>query len=160
MSSSTSQNYKGVILDTNVLSLFAKIDRLDLLDMLSSAARGEIQLYITPAIQSELEAGILRGVEYLIDALQLVKVGKLHILTLTNADKLLIDSLPTKLNLGEAEAIALCSRLKLAFITHDRKAFNYCRRVGIACTRLTTLLDNLEMNNVLTEFEVSQMLSP
>jgi len=159
MNSSTSQRSKGVILDTNVLSLFAKIDRLDLLDSLASSAREEIKLYITPALQDELEVGIERGIEYLKDVIMLVKVGKLHILALNHADKLLIESLPTKLNLGEAEAIALCSRLSLAFITHDGKAFNYCKRMGIACTRLTTLLDSLKAVNVLTEAEIDEMLS-
>lgn len=158
MNSSTLGPHKGAIFDTNVLSKFAKVNRLDLLRQIITAARAGVELYITPAIQHELEAGVENEVDYLAAVLQLVDAGHLQVIHLTDADQLFINSLPAKLAAGEAEAIALCYRLNLALISHDRKAINYCNRVGIACIRLTSLLDRLKTAGLLTETEIAEML--
>ena len=47
MSSSTSPKHKGFILDTNVLSLFAKVNRLHLLQQFSKIP-GEMAMHHTP----------------------------------------------------------------------------------------------------------------
>lgn len=77
MSSSTSQPHRGVIFDTNVVSKLAKVNRLDLLRRIFTAARAGVQL-------------------------------------------------------------------NLVLISHDRKVINHCNRAGIACIRLTSLLDGNE----------------
>lgn len=159
MNSSTLQPHKGIIFDTNVVSKFAKVNRLDLLRRMFTAARAGVQLYITPAIQRELEAGVENEVDYLADALQLIDAGHLQVVQPTKADQLFINSLPAKLALGEAEAIALCYRLNLVLISHDRKAINYCNRVGISCIRLTSLLDGMKTAGLLTESEIEEMLA-
>lgn len=110
-----------------------------------------MQFYITPTMQDELTVGYQNKVYYLADALQLVDSGQLRMLQLTSADKLVLDSLPAKLGAGEVEAIALCHRLNFVFITHDQKAVNYCKRVGISCLRLRSLLDRLKTARLLTE---------
>lgn len=158
MTSLISPTPSGVILDTNVISLFAKINRLDLLLKLFAATRCDMQFYITPTIRDELTAGYQNKVHYLADALQLVNSGQVQLLRLTRADKLVLDSLPAKLGAGEAEAIALCHRLNFVFITHDQKAVNYCNRVGIVCIRLRSLLDRLKAARLLTEADVQKIL--
>jgi len=145
MTSLISPTPSGVILDTNVISLFAKINRLDLLLKLFAATRRDMQFY-------------QNKVHYLADALQLVNSGQVQLLRLTRADKLVLDSLPAKLGAGEAEAIALCHRLNFVFITHDQKAVNYCNRVGIVCIRLRSLLDRLKAARLLTEADVQKIL--
>ena len=55
MPASTSLVLEGYILDTNVLSLHVKEGHLNLLQTV------RLPLYITPAIQIELEAGVQRG---------------------------------------------------------------------------------------------------
>ncbi len=158
MNSLTSPPHKGIIFDTNVLSLFAKVSRLDLLHQFSATPLSTVALYITPTIQRELEIGLQNGVDYLEDALQLVAAGHLQIITLGEVDRLFMGSLPSKLALGEAEAIALSHRYNMIFITHDRKAINYCKREGIDCIRLTTLLLKLQNAGLLTTSEIERML--
>ena len=51
MNSSTSPAPNGLIIDTNVLSIFAKIGRLDLLETLFRAAHSGVGLYLTPTIR-------------------------------------------------------------------------------------------------------------
>jgi predicted nucleic acid-binding protein len=154
MKSSTSPDLEGVILDANVLSLLAKEGHLDLLQQFFALPR-----YITPGIQSELQIGIRNGVHYLKDVLQLVEQGHLEIVTPTAVEKQSTSNLPPKLGLGEAEAIAICHRRKMSFITHDRKAANYCDRTGIACTRLRALLMALQNADLLSVSEVKRILS-
>lgn len=80
MSSSVSPAHNGVIFDTNVLSLFARIQRLDLLQQIFAASRTGVHFYITPTIQRELVAGIQNKVSYLADALQLIKTGQVQVI--------------------------------------------------------------------------------
>ncbi|MEZ4865068.1 MAG: hypothetical protein R3C14_27380 [Caldilineaceae bacterium] len=154
MSASTSPKPNGYILDTNVLSLFAKIDRLDLLLHLAA-----VPLYLTPTIQFELQTGLDHGVEYLANALRLVHTDKLQIIPLNEIDRQFMRVLPNKLADGEAEAIALCRRIGLTLISHDRKALNYCKQEGINAVRLTTLVDQLKNIGLLTEVEIQTMFS-
>jgi predicted nucleic acid-binding protein len=154
MKSSTSLDLKGVIFDANVLSLLAKKGHLDLLPQFFALPR-----YITTEIQSELEAGLRNGVSYLKDVLQLVDEGHLEIISPTTNEKQAMSQLPPKLGTGEAEAIAVCQQRKMSFITHDRKAANYCDRTGIACTRLQALLLALQNAGFLTDSEVKEILA-
>lgn len=158
MSSSTSPTHKGVIFDTNVLSLFARVDRLELFQKVFDSAHNQIRFFITPAVHAELATGHKRGVFYLVGPLHLVESGQIQVLYLTKADQLFIGSLPARLAPGEAEAIALCHRLHFVFVTHDRKAINYCERVGIPAIRLGSLLDRLCKAGLLTTDEIDKML--
>jgi predicted nucleic acid-binding protein len=142
------------VLDTNVLSLFAKINRLDLLLQLAIGS-----LYLTPTIQLELEVGLDNGVEYLANALRLIHTGKLQVMPLNEIDRQFMRTLPNKLGDGEAEAIALCRRANLTLISHDRKVINYCKQEGINSIRLTTLVDQLKNADLLTEVEIRTMFS-
>ena len=59
MNSSISPKRNGFILDTNILSLFAKVNSLNILQQFAT-----LPLYITPVIQQELEAGLKKEVHY------------------------------------------------------------------------------------------------
>jgi predicted nucleic acid-binding protein len=153
MPASTSLKSNGYVLDTNVLSLFAKINRLDLLLQLVT-----VPLYLTPAIQLELEIGLDNGVAYLENALDLIHTGKLQVISLDEIDRQFMRALPNKLADGEAEAIAVCRRAALTLISHDRKAINYCKQERINAIRLTTLVEQLKNAGLLTEVEIQTMV--
>ncbi len=150
MKSPTSTNPKNVLLDTNVLSKFAKINRLDLLPQIFPPP-----IYITPMIRQELEVGLSKRFEYLSQVLNLVDAGQIEVLP-TNHDK---QNLSSKLQAGESEAIPICYKLGLIFITHDRKAINYCDRMGIGCVPLTDLIEELQVAGLLTALEVDKLLT-
>ncbi|MEZ4661739.1 MAG: hypothetical protein R2911_29660 [Caldilineaceae bacterium] len=151
MPDSTSPTPKGFVLDTNVLSLLAKAGQLALLKT------AILPLYITPAIQFELEAGVHRGVNYLADALQLIDNGAVHIIA--NVDNRFMHELPAKLGKGEVEAIAACRQANLVLITHDRKAINYCERQQIDCVPLLDLLYEYEIAGLITPAEIDRILA-
>jgi len=150
---STSLRVNGYLVDTNVLSLLAKATQLDLFHYIT------VPLYITPTIKQEIEIGIQRSVDYLTNVLALIEKGDIQILTPTGTDSQLVKRFPNKLGQGEAEAIAICQRLGLVFITHDRKAINYCDRTGIDCIPLTDLLAEFESAGVLTATAIATIFA-
>lgn len=159
MDSSASNRQNGVLFDTNVLSHFAKIERLPLLLQAFADVHRAKQLYISPTIQRELETGVQHGASYLQGALQIIEDEDIQIIHPSKADEQFIHSLPAKLAAGEAEAIALCHRLNLVFISHDRKAINYCERMGISSVKFEVLLNRLKVAGLLTESEIAEMLT-
>ncbi|MCE7982833.1 MAG: hypothetical protein DYG89_16750 [Caldilinea sp. CFX5] len=158
MNSLASNRPQGVLFDTNVLSLFARIDRLPLLLQAFANLHQAKRIYISPTIHHELVRGVQNGATYLEAALQLITTGDLQIVYPSKADQQFTYSLPAKLAAGEAEAIALCYRLNLVFISHDRKATNYCERAGIASIKLDVLLNRLQTAGLLTEADITKML--
>ncbi|OQY44929.1 MAG: hypothetical protein B6242_11600 [Anaerolineaceae bacterium 4572_78] len=144
----------GVIFDTNALSIFAKVSRLDLIQQIFT-----VPLYVTPAIKQELQAGIDKGITYLSDAMQLIDSGKVGMLIPNRADKRYMPKLPNDFGPGETEGMPLCHRLNMTFITRDKKAINVCLRENIGCIPLTDLITIFEQAQLLTSYEVSDMLA-
>jgi predicted nucleic acid-binding protein len=68
-------------------------------------------------------------------------------------------SLPLRLGSGEAEAIAICHNQKMVFVTHDRKAANYCDRAGISVVRMKELLEAFQRTGLINAADAQKMLS-
>ena len=79
MNSSASKRPQGVLFDTNVLSHFAKVERLPVLLQAFAALQQAKQLYIAPMIYQEVITGIQQGATYLQTALQLITAGEIQI---------------------------------------------------------------------------------
>jgi predicted nucleic acid-binding protein len=154
MLDSTSPLLEGYVLDTNVLSKLAKANQLNLLHQLTT-----VPLYITPHIQQELEVGLKHGVSYLLKALQLVDTGELELISPTSAERGGIKKWPAKLGLGEIEAIALCRKRNLVFISHDSRAIKYGEWLGVGCLPLTDLLEEFANAGLLTTSDVASILA-
>jgi len=160
MHSSQSEGSEGIVFDTNVLSIFSKGDQTNLLFQTFAYSYETNQLYISPAIKQELEDGAQRGIAHLIEVLKLIEQGHIQIINPTELDRQFMKNLPPKLDIGEAEAIAICHRLEYIFISHDRKAINYCEREGISYINLSVLFERLKQMQLLTESDIKQMLGP
>ena len=153
MQSSPEPGRGAVLLDANVLSRLAHIRRSDIL---STTFPG--RCYVTPAVYREIEAGVAVGVSYLEPILVLVECKKLQVLDLQPEDREYVAATPRKLGLGETEGIALCRRLGMIFVTHDRKAANFCDRAGVKCLHFRTLVAALEQRGLLTAEQARQAL--
>jgi hypothetical protein len=57
-----------------------------------------------------------------------------------------------------AEGISLCRRLGMVFVTHDRKAANFCDRAGVQCLHFRVLVEALEKRGLLTSEQARQAL--
>lgn len=153
MKSSLESGRRAVLLDANVLSRLARVRQADVLPKVFPG-----RCYLAPAIYHEIEAGVEVGVEYLEEVIALVRQERLRVLGIEEEDRDYIASLPRRLGLGEAEGIALCRRLDMVFVTHDRKAANFCDRVGVRCLHFRTLVDALQKQGLLTSEQARQAL--
>lgn len=154
MTSSVETSQKAVLLDANVLSRLAQIGKVDVLPRALAN-----RCTIAPAIYDELEAGVNAGVSYLRAVTALVQLGDIQVLDLDVEDQQFIAAAPRKLARGEAEGIAICRRLGLVFVTHDRKAANYCERAGVTCLHFSILVEALHRRGLLTDTEAKQALA-
>jgi predicted nucleic acid-binding protein len=154
MTSSAEASRKAVLLDANVLSRLAQIGKADVVPRALAN-----RCTIAPAIYDELEAGVNAGVSYLRAVTVMVQQGHIRVLELEVGDQQFIASVPRKLARGEAEGIAICKRLGLVFITHDRKAANYCERAGVTCLHFSILVEALHKRGLLTDAEAKQALA-
>lgn len=154
MPSSLEPQRRAVLLDANALSRLARIGRSDILPTIFPG-----RCYVTPAVYREIEAGLAIGVSYLEPILALVERQELQILDLQPEDREYGATIPRKLGLGETEGIALCRRLGMVFVTHDRKAANFCDRIGVTCLHFRTLIEALEQRGLLTSEEAHQALT-
>ncbi len=153
MRSSPEPGPRAVLLDANVLSRLARAERLDVIRLAFAGQR-----CLAPSIAQEIEAGIEAGVAYLEKVRALIQDGDLRVLPVSEGDRRYMASLPRKLGAGEAEGIALCHRLNMVFVTHDRKAANFCDRAGVSCLRFRTLVEALQKRGVLTAGQARQAL--
>lgn len=153
MRSSPESGRRAVLLDANVLSRLARVGRIDILSLAFPGG-----CYLAPAIYAEIQAGIEANVMYLQSVLDLMAQGRLRVLQVEREDREYIASLPPKLGLGEAEGVALCHRLGLVFVTHDRQAANFCNRAGVRCLRFRTLVAALQQRRLLTPEQARQAL--
>jgi predicted nucleic acid-binding protein len=144
-----------ILLDTNIIGTFALIDSLDLL--LSLFAQEEIG--VAPAVYAELVAGVREGRSFLQAAVDWVESGKLTLFALTAGEVIQRLNLPSSLNDGEAESIALCQSRGAAFVTNDRRARNLCSSVGIEVFDLIDVLRSLWKLGVRSKRKVRQLVA-
>lgn len=130
-----------IVVDTNLLSTFARIQRLDLLFAVSETD----VLYLVPAVRKEIELGLKLNLNFLLPISEGLVDGTQYILLqLTPDEKHLSDTLPASLNAGEKESIAVCqTRSGSKLLTNDRRAHNYCRDHQIPSLDLKLVLRRL-----------------
>lgn len=130
-----------IVADTNILSTFARIQRLELLFAVSEAD----SLYLVPAVVSELKIGMKKNLNFLQPIIDgLANRTKFFPLTLTPDEKNLLVTLPDSLNAGERESIAVCQkRSDSKLLTNDKRAHNYCKANQIPTLDLKLVLRRL-----------------
>lgn len=67
--------------------------------------------------------------------------------------------LPTSLNAGEAESIALCKSRGAAFVTNDRRARNFCLSEGLEVFDLIDVLRSLWKLSVCSKRQVHRLVT-
>lgn len=130
-----------IVVDTNLLSTFARIRRLDLLSLVAATRT----LFLTPAVVKELKMGLQKGFDFLQPVVDgLTSGNEFQAVTLTEEEKSFTDLLPGSLNAGEKESIAVCVlRAGGKLLTNDKRAHNYCREHHIPSLDLKLILRRL-----------------
>ncbi|MCI0392541.1 MAG: hypothetical protein MOB07_27735 [Acidobacteria bacterium] len=134
-----------IVADTNILSTFARIGRLDLLFAVTETD----VFYLAPSVVKEIKVGLQKGIVFLQPIADGLTVGAgFDALDLTAEEESLADALPASLNAGERECIAICANRGTAkLLTNDKRARNYCQANRIPCLDLKLILRRLWQAN-------------
>lgn len=143
-----------ILLDTNILSTFAKIQRLDLLFKVFDTEK----LYISPNVLEELEKAKEKNYKHADKIFELIQKEKIEIKTPTKKDLLNATELPKSFGPGETDSIAMCANNNWTFVTNEKIVNNYCKKKNIKSINLNHILRALWKLNILTKKEVKNLI--
>ena len=125
-----------VLVDTNILSTFAKIKRLELLFKIMD--RGE--LYISTSVLHELDIAENIGYDFVQTIFDYIDKERISILSMDDEESDLFLNLPDSFGRGERESVAISKSRDYIFVSNETKVKNYCDRNDIDIVDLPTLL--------------------
>ena len=138
------------ILDCDIASTFAKIDKIDLLKKTFS-----FDVYISNSVYIELMRAKEMGFSF---------PDKIFssITTITLNDNELIDfqkySQEKKIHFGETEGIAICKNRNAVFLTNDSIVVNFCEAKGIKVLNLKDVLIFMAGSNLVSKTEMMDII--
>lgn len=135
------------IFDTDILSTFAKINRLDLIKRLFGT------IYITPMIKEELLAPLEYGYKF---PLQILNDSTA--IMPTEGELSLYSNFRTKLGKGEAEAISIARTRKLSFVTNDKVAQEIAKENGVNIISIQAILKASLEKHFLSQVELFEVI--
>ena len=144
-----------VFIDTDILSIFSKIQRLSLL----FAVFQQDILNIATAVENEIAVGVSKGFPFANALMELQTQKRLQTHHPTTADEEFMLPLPDTLGAGERESMAICKRLTALFVSNERRVMYHCQANGIRCTNLDKILRALWELKILTESDVRQVIT-
>ncbi len=139
-----------MVFDTDILSMFAKADAIDLLKLLF----GE-KAVMTPKIRDEISVPLEYGYTFPIKVISTIKTVPLTKQSLKEYEKLQEN---LSLGKGELEAIAYCKSEKCLFATNDIKAREFAKREGVPVVSLQAILKALWKKKIKSKEEVKTIL--
>lgn len=152
-----------VFLDTDILSIFSKIQRSPLLFVVFD----QEELNIAAAVEKENNVAVSEGLTFADAIMKLQTQGHIFTYHPTTIDEEYMISLPDTLSRGECESMAICKRLNALFASNERRVMYHCQENGIRCTNLNEILRALweleilpvsDVREVVTEIEVKASL--
>lgn len=130
-----------ILLDTNIISTFSKIGKLELLyDVFHTDI-----FYISPNVYGEIMTAKDKGYVFVNHAIVLFQKNKLMSISLTSKEKEKADKLHSSFSKGERDSIAICKERNCVFVTNEKKVVNYCKKHGIIYFDLRDILKALHL---------------
>lgn len=125
-----------VLVDTNILSTFAKIDRLKLLFEIMDREK----LYISTSVLQGLDNAKRVWYDFVRLIFEFINNEKISVLSLNEEETELYLSLPDSFGDGERESIAISKCRGYIFSSNENRVKNYCDKNDIKIVDLPTLL--------------------
>lgn len=139
-----------VVFDTDILSMFAKIDAIYLLKRLFNE-----KIVITSKIRDEISVPLEYGYTFPLKVISTIRTVPLTNHTLEEYARLQEN---LSLGKGELEAIAYCKTEKCIFATNDIKARQFAKCEGVSVISLQAILRALWKKKIKSKEEVKQIL--
>lgn len=143
-----------ILADSNIISTFAKIKRLDLLFKVFNKPT----LYVSANVFKELMVDKERGHPYTSEIFNLIEEHKIEIATPTEDELLLTMDMPKSFGSGELDSLAICKTRNAVFLSNERRVINHCRREDITCFDLCDILTAVWKYEILQKEEVMRII--
>lgn len=143
---------KIIILDTDMVSAFAKIKRLELLKRLLSKHR----VVITPEIYGELTISLEYGYTFPRDIFRCFEVLPPSEEEREEYRKLLIEK--RALGKGELEAISICKHRNYTFSSLDSAALKFAEETGVETPELHSILRSLWESGIQSKDKTTEIV--
>jgi len=156
-----------ILHDTNILSTFAKINRLDLLFRIFNRQTLELSENVAAEIRLGVEQGYaeLQRVRDLIENLRSAITFK--VIRVGEAKQLLYSQIPFYVQSpqrhlkGEMDTIALAWTHNATVVCNERKVYNFCRNnpyQSISVLKLEDLLRSLQILGLMNEKDLLELI--
>ena len=143
-----------ILLDTNIISTFSKIKKLELLYGVFNTD----VFYISPNVSNEIMIAKEKGYVFVNLVADLLQKKKIISLTLTSEEETKVNKLPLSFSKGERDSLVICKERNGIFATNERKVINYCKKHNIAYFDLRDILKALYMFMKLSKNELSKLI--
>ena len=140
-----------ILVDCDVASTFAKIDRLDLLRKTFLGA----DIYITNSVYIELTKSRDEGLSFPEKVFESIPV-----ITMEKSDFLVYQELSHErsIHFGEAEGLAIAKNRGAIFLSNDAKVIRFCKASGISVLGLKDILVLISAKKIVSMIELQNIL--
>ena len=142
-----------VIIDTDILSMFAKVGAVDVLEGLLGKGR----VAMTPAIRDEISIPMEYGYTFPGEVLSRIPVVPLTAQVLEEYERSWT-TMGYSLGKGELEAIAFCRVAGALFATNDSAARKFAQDQNVQVVSLQAILRGLWVSGMRSKAEVKELL--
>jgi predicted nucleic acid-binding protein len=143
-----------ILVDTNILSTLAKVEKLDLL--LQLFAQEEVG--IPSAVYEEVYIGVEKGYGALQSVLDLIKLRRVHLIPLSEEEIVAKTALPRSFDEGKREMVAVAIDRPWPILTNEKLVKNWCQREGVRCLDLSAFLRALWRTGLRKKEEVRALI--
>jgi hypothetical protein len=142
---------KTIILDCDIASCLAKINRIDLL----WAAFPDFELRITESVSIELLRASQAGFSFPDRIFKSIPV-----ISLNQEERIVLQDIPKNrsIHFGEAEGLIISKSRTAIFLTNDARAVRYCMDNDIKVLDLRDILLHIFMQKILTRDEMIELI--
>ena len=141
-----------ILIDTNIISTFGKIGRINLLFTLFQVDNLEISKNVFEEVKRAEELKY----SYAKEILELVNKKKIKVVSIKNKSDM--STIPPNFGDGERDSLALAKKYKAVFITNERRVINFCQRERIDVIDLNMILRALWKEEIYTKKEVKKLI--
>ncbi|MFP4051175.1 MAG: hypothetical protein ACLFVB_05490 [Thermoplasmata archaeon] len=125
-----------VLVDTNILSTYAKIKRFELLFEIIDRE----ELFISTSVLHELDTAENMGYDFVKVIFDYIDKERISIISMDDEESDLFLELPDSFGKGERESVAISKVRDYIFVSNETKVKNYCDKNDIDIVDLPTLL--------------------
>ena len=141
-----------ILVDCDVASTFAKIDRIDLLRKTFPGA----DIYITNSVYIELTKSKDEGLSFPERVFESIPV-----ITMEKSDFMVFQELSHErsIHFGEAEGLAIAKNRGAIFLSNDSKVIRFCKVSGISVLGLKDILVLIAAKKIVSMTELQKILT-